>query len=157
MKSKPWLPLETWSQPGELVHKLKGASGTIGAVRLYAASEALEAELKNELSAATFDRFREVFDQTISAIAALHQPADLLPPTGGNREALTRAATELDLLLKENDFISDALLNTLKPHLTLDQLDLFARLRKLVNDLQYDEARQILRQLAELPDIQEKT
>ena len=139
----------------ERVHKLKGAAGTIGAIRLHAASEALEAELKNELSAATFDSFREAFDQTMSVIAALHQPTEITQPTGGNSEALKRAATELDLLLKENDFISDALLNTLKPHLTLDQMDLFARLRKLINDLHYDEARKILRQLAELPDTQE--
>jgi signal transduction histidine kinase/CheY-like chemotaxis protein len=133
----------------ELIHKLKGTSGTIGAVRLYAASETLEAELKDRLSAATFDSFREAFDQTMSVITALHQPVDLISPTGGNSEALKRSAAELDLLLKEHDFISEALLNTFKPLLTLDQLDLFARLRKLINDLHYDEARKLLQQLAE--------
>jgi PAS domain S-box-containing protein len=139
----------------EQVHKLKGASGTIGALRLYAASGILEAELNNGLSAATFDNFKEAFDQTMSVIAALPQPTEM-HSTGGNREALRRTAAELDLLLKENDFISEALLSTLKPHLTLNQLDLFTRLRKLINELHYDQARKILRQLTELPDIQEK-
>lgn len=137
---------------GELVHKLKGASGTIGAVRLYAASETLEAELKDELPAATFDSFREAFNRTMSVIAALHQPADAIPPIGGNSEALKSIATEFDLLLKENDFISETLLNTFETHLALNQLGLFTRLRKLTNDLQYDEARKILRQLAELSE-----
>ncbi len=139
----------------ERIHKLKGAAGTIGAVRLYTASEALEAELKNELPPATFDSFRDVLEQTMSVIAALHQPEERRPTARGNSAALKRAATELDLLLKENDFISESLLNTLKPHLSLDQLDLFTQLRKRINDLQYDEARTILRQLAELSGISE--
>ncbi|TAN67661.1 MAG: PAS domain S-box protein [Methylobacter sp.] len=146
---------ENWASAGELVHKIKGTSGTIGAVRLYAASDALEAELKNELSAATFDSFRAAFDQTMSVIAALCHPVEPMQPNDGNSEALQGAATELELLLKGNDFVSDSLLNTLKPHLRLDQLDLFARLRTSVNGLQYDEARKILRQLAELPDTQQ--
>lgn len=146
---------ENWALAGELVHKIKGASGTIGAVRLYAASEALEDELTNELSAAALDSFREAFDRTMSVIAALHHPVEPMQPNGGNSEALKHAATELDLLLKGNDFVSDSLLNTLKPHLGLDQLDLFALLRKLVNDLHYVEARKLLRQLAGLPDTQE--
>jgi PAS domain S-box-containing protein len=140
----------------ELVHKIKGASGTIGAMRLYAVSVALEAELKDELSAASFGSFREAFNQTMSVIAALPRAADLMPPTGGNSEALKRSAAELDLLLKENDFIPDSLLNALQPHLALDQLGLFAQLRKLINDLQYDQARKILRQLAELSNTQER-
>jgi PAS domain S-box-containing protein len=142
-------------QARELVHKLKGASGAVGAVHLYAASEALEVELKDELSVFAFDNFRDTFNRTMSVIAALPRPEDPMPLTGGDNGALKRSATELDRLLKENDFISEALLNTLKPHLTMDQLDLFGRLRKLVNSLHYDEARKILRQLVQLHDTQE--
>jgi PAS domain S-box-containing protein len=145
-----------WVSAKELAHKIKGASGTIGAMRLYKASDALEAELNNGLSAAAFDNFRDAFDRTLSVIAALHLPSEM-QSTGGDSEALTQAATELDRLLKENDFISEALLNTLKPHLALDQQELFARLRKLINGLHYDQARTVLSQLAELPFTQEKT
>jgi HPt (histidine-containing phosphotransfer) domain-containing protein len=136
----------------ELAHKIKGASGTIGAVRLYAASEALEAELKKGLSAAAFDSFQEAFDQTMSIIAALPQPVDPISPSTGDSAALLHNAMELNQLLKENDFISDALLNAFKSHLTSDQLDIFAQLRKLINNLQYDEARKILQQLTGLSD-----
>ncbi len=142
---------------GKLVHKIKGASGTIGAIHLHAASEALEAGLKDGLPIAAFSSFRETFNQTMSVITALHQSEDTAQPTGGNSAALKRGAAELDQLLKENDFIPESLLNTgLKPHLTLAQQDVFARLCKLINNLQYDEARKELRHLAGgLPDTQE--
>ncbi|TAN67658.1 MAG: PAS domain S-box protein [Methylobacter sp.] len=140
-----------FAEAGELVHKIKGASGNIGAVRLHVASEALEAELKQG-QAAALSLFREAFNQAMSVIAALPLLEAQMPSSSGDIDALKLAAAELDVLLKENDFISEVLLNTLKPHLRPDQLDLFAQLRKLVNDLQYGEARKVLRQLAELPD-----
>ena len=62
---------------------------------------------------------------------------------------MIRCADELDLLLKENDFIPETLLNAFKAHLATDQLELFGRLRKLINDLNYDPARDILRQLVD--------
>jgi PAS domain S-box-containing protein len=145
------------SSAKKLVHKIKGSSGTIGAVRLHAASEALEAELNNQLalSAATFDNFREAFGQTMSVIAALRQSEELVSPNGGYPGALKPMAAELDLLLKANDFISDALLTRFKAGLASDQPDLFALLRKQINNLDYEEARKILRRIAAgLPDIQ---
>ncbi len=138
----------------ELVHKIKGASGNIGAMRLHAASDALEAELKKGGSTAVgFNTFQEAFNQTMSVIAALPQPRNQRLPISGNIEELKRTAAELDLLLKNNDFIPETLLNTLKSHLALDQLDLFAQLRMLTNNLEYNEARNSLRQLVDLPDL----
>lgn len=142
---------------GELAHKIKGASGNIGALRLYAASETLEAELKKGAADAAFSTFREAFNQAMSVIAELHRPEELMPSSSGDIETLKRIVAELDLLLKENDFISEALLNTLKPHLALEQLDLFTQLRKLISDLQYEDARKILRQLAEPPGIEDNS
>ncbi len=136
----------------QLLHKIKGASGNIGALRLHRASEALKIELNGELSVAMFNTFKEVFNQTMSAIATRHLPEESLPSKGGNIEMLMHAAVELDELLKENNFIPDALLNSLKPYLAIDQLDLFSQLAKRINAFLYDEARDILRQLVELPD-----
>lgn len=140
---------------GDLLHKLKGASGNIGATQLYEAAKTLETELKAELLPVMFDTFRETFNQTMSVIASLPQPEE--PPLNdGNVDALKHCAEELDLLLKGNDFISEDLLDTIKPHLGLWQLDLFIHLRKQIKNLNYNLARQILRQLTALPDdIQE--
>ncbi|WP_161990540.1 hypothetical protein, partial [Candidatus Methylobacter oryzae] len=121
---------------------------------LHAASEALEAELKQGGVVLSLEHFREVAERTLAAIAALHPHEDMLPEAG-DRDALNLAAAGLDQRLQDNDFISEALLNTLKLHLDMDQLDVFACLRRQISDLHYDQARRTLRQLAELPDIQE--
>ncbi|MGR9012479.1 MAG: ATP-binding protein [Gammaproteobacteria bacterium] len=139
----------------ELVHKVKGASGNIGAVQLHAASEALEDELQKCRTATQINTFRAAFNQTMSTIAALPKAGKPIAPSTGNIDALQHSAAELDQLLKENDFIPESLLNTLKTYLALDQFDLFARLHKQVNEFKYDQARKILRQLAELPDAEE--
>ncbi|MDP2903379.1 MAG: PAS domain S-box protein [Methylovulum sp.] len=157
MKNSPdeiaaMISVEDFASARELVHTVKGTSGNIGAVRLHAAAEALETALKMELLAtatAQFNKFRAAFNQTLSAIAP-PQPEDQTAPTeSGNSEALKRAVAELDGLLKNNDFIRETMLDTLKPHLAIDQYDLFAHLRKLIATLKYDEARKVLRQLTE--------
>ncbi|MGZ5053117.1 MAG: Hpt domain-containing protein, partial [Methylobacter sp.] len=137
------------------VHKLKGAAGTVGAVRLYAAATEVEAELNEHLSAAALARFKEAFDQTMAVIAALPSPAERAPGADIDQAARQQVADDLDRRLTNNDFIPDALLDSLKPHLTVEQYDGFARFRKQVNDLHYDEARKILRQLTELSNTQE--
>ncbi|WP_262966817.1 CHASE domain-containing protein [Methylobacter psychrophilus] len=136
----------------QLLHNIKGTSSNIGAMRLHKASEALETELNGALSVVTFNTFKEVFNQTMSVIATRDLPEEILPTTGGNIEMLKHAAVELDELLKESNFISDTLLNSLKPYLAIDQLGLFSQLAKLINAFLYDEAREILRQLVESPD-----
>ena len=134
----------------ELVHKINGTSGNFGAVRLHAACRMLEAELK-EGQSASLTVFREAFNQAMSVLATLQRSEEPMSPAGGDIEALKHSAAELDLLLKENDFISETLLDAFKTHLAAEQLDLFIRLRKLINDLNYDQARKLLRQLVELP------
>ena len=133
-----------------LLHKLKGASGNIGALRLYDAAERLETKLDGELAVDEFNRFKVVFDQTMSVIAAASQSDVPIVASGGNSNALTQCATELDRLLAGNDFISEALLSSLKPHLALEQIDPFTRLCKQINDLNYRQARKSLQQLAGL-------
>ncbi len=133
-----------------LLHKIKGTSGNIGALRLYEACKALEAEFTQQHSGViAFKAFRDAFDEVMSTIATVRRADQPALPAGGDSEALSRCAAELDLLLKEKDFISETLLNAFKAHLAADQLELFGRLRKLINDLNYDPARDILRQLVD--------
>ena len=141
----------------ELLHKIKGAAGNIGAERLHVASEAFERELKAERpTSQSLHNFREAFDQTMTEIDAKQPPTQLqLPQQEANMEAVRQFAAELDTLLKKNDFIPESLLNRLKPQLSADQLDWFNRLQKMINKFQYAEARKILQQLEDLPSIQE--
>ena len=140
----------------ELVHKFKGSSGSIGALKLYAALEAVEIELNDELSAVSLVALTRAFNQILSVIASLQQLELPILPVSGNVEALELCATELDGLLKGNDFISEDLINTLKVTLTVPQFELFDQLRKQIKIYHYDEARKTLSQLTELTRSQEK-
>ncbi|MEY3288343.1 MAG: hypothetical protein RLZZ419_585 [Pseudomonadota bacterium] len=133
----------------EKVHSLKGAAGNFGAVRLHAAAEILEAELKKGTpTTAALNHFMAAFHQTMSVISAPSGPdTTVLPVTAGNHDELLLSVAELDELLKEQDFISEDLLNALKMHLAAEQLELFTRLRQLVHDLDYKSARLLLQQL----------
>jgi PAS domain S-box-containing protein len=139
----------------DLAHKLKGASSTVGAMPLFAAAEALETELKKGAPVTTIDHFKQIFDRTMSAIAALQAPAEAMPAAGGNREEFVCIIADLDRMLTNNDFIPDAMLNTLQRHIALEQQDTFAQLRKRVNNLDYTEARNILLDVAERANTQE--
>ena len=89
------------------------------------------------------------------AIAGLRQPEEYIPDSKSNAEALNRAALKLDNLLKENEFVTEEPLNELKANLSSGKLEQFAVLRKHIKNIQYTEARQVLRALVELPEIQE--
>lgn len=70
-----------------LLHGLKGAAGTVGAVRLYAAADTLEAELGEGMpTTAGFNAFKAVFNQAMSIIAAQSSP-ETLPLSTGNPQA----------------------------------------------------------------------
>ncbi|WP_262965484.1 PAS domain S-box protein [Methylobacter psychrophilus] len=132
----------------EKIHTLKGVAGNFGAVRLHAAAEILEAELKSELpTTAAVNHFTAAFNQTMSVIAAQSPPDIVLPFNAGNRDELLLSIAELDALIQEQDFIPEELLNTLKTHLATEQLELFIRLRKLIHDLDYKNVRLLLQQL----------
>jgi CheY-like chemotaxis protein len=68
---------------------------------------------------------------------------------------LMQCAIELDGLIQEQDFIPEALLNCLKTHILPAQLELFARLHHLIQELRYQEARTLLYQLIRLSNTQE--
>ncbi len=68
---------------------------------------------------------------------------------------LLQCAIELDGLIQEQDFIPEALLSTMKTHLSPARLELFASLHQLIQDLRYKEARTLLHQLITLPNAQE--
>ncbi|MEY3807686.1 MAG: hypothetical protein RI893_662 [Pseudomonadota bacterium] len=135
-----------------LLHGLKGAAGNIGAVRLYATASILETELKEGLPTIEgFNAFNSAFNQAMAIIADQPQ-ISIARSGGGNPEALRQCANELEELIKGHDFIPLALLNAMRPHLALEQLELFTRLCKLIQHVDYNEAHKVLRQLVEMND-----
>jgi CheY-like chemotaxis protein len=138
------------------IHSLKGVAGNLGALQLQAAAMLLGAQIKTGLpTVAMVNDFNAVFIKTMSMIAEQSQFAIAAPENTGNSQIARQSISELDKLLKEHDFIPEALLNNLKENLATAKFELFIRLRKLIYDLHYQDARVLLQQLIILPDIQE--
>lgn len=132
----------------EQLHKIKGISGNIGAMRLHAETKILEAELNKGLSTVTLRSFLATFKQTLSVIAALDKTEQSIAPTQHNNVTLAHYVAELDLLLAGHDFIPDDLLDSFKAQLTVSQYQLFYRLRRQLKAFNYVDAREILAQFA---------
>ncbi|UOA08211.1 response regulator [Methylobacter sp. S3L5C] len=138
------------------IHSLKGVAGNLGALQLHAAAILLQTQLKEGLpTAAMVNDFNAVFVKTMSKITLPPQPAIVSPQNTGNSEIVRHCINELDALLREHDFIPEILLNNLMENLATVKFKLFIRLRKLIYDLHYQDARLLLQQLVVLPDIQE--
>ena len=129
---------------------IKGTAGNIGARALETAARTLEQEFKKGArQATTLANFQQTFKHTLNFIANLMPSEPVEININDNTQALIPYITELDQLLKENDFVSEEMLNTLKCHLSANQLNLFHRLRTLIGELQYNEARKLLQLLVE--------
>lgn len=138
------------------IHSLKGVAGNLGALQLQAAAILLQTQLKEGLpTAAMVNDFNAVFVKTMSKIILPPQLARVSPPNTGDSEIVRHCINELDALLREHDFIPEILLNNLMENLATVKFKLFIRLRKLIYDLHYQDARLLLQQLVVLPDIQE--
>ncbi len=130
----------------ELVHKLKGASGNIGADALHEASIALENELKlGFFKLETFNKVQAAFTRTLTIINNLPHPdgsthfsSDL------NFEALHDAINEIQQLLQENEYVSDTILQKLKHNLPTALQAELPQLQKHIHKLAYLEAQEIL-------------
>jgi hypothetical protein len=90
------------------------------------------------------------FSKTMLHLPAPNQLKDSPPRTLEEIAELNHIMARLDELLEENDFISDTLLDTLKPYLNADQILLFPKLYQLIRNIKYSEARKILQQITAL-------
>lgn len=142
---------EQWKLAKELVHKIKGAAGTVGAMELYQATVAFEDRLK---TGAAFleeqQQFHAVFEQTrLNILAMQPQPQPTLRKTAVdiNPEVLANDLAKLETLLKGNDFIPEPLLSGIRANLTADQQRVFEKLCKATSHFKYNEAISYLTEL----------
>lgn len=144
------LKTKDFSNARTIINHVKEAATNMNCIQLTHAADALAIELDNEFfNNGAFDKFLAAFNQTLSSIESIQQTS-LTSANQSNPETLKIIASELDLLLKENEFIPEALLRTLKNHLALNQINLFTKLSKLIANLQYQEALSVLEQLVAL-------
>ncbi len=135
----------------ELAHKIKGAAGNIGAVDLHALTGTLEAELKEgHQNPVTFTSFKAEFEKVMSVIAGLPQEETL---NLGDNEALKVAATELDQSLANHAYITTKMLDDFSKNVPASKHKQLGQVKHLIRQIQYAEARKVLRMLVNLPDI----
>ncbi|MDD2863855.1 MAG: ATP-binding protein, partial [Methylococcales bacterium] len=138
--------LLTYTQTDEakdLIHNIKGSAGSIGAIELYRAAQLFE----NKLDLQTFAMFKNELEKTLSAIATLPQHDTLSFGDEDNLQALKDIVAELEPCLNSNRFINESQMERLKKHLPPERADWFIEFRKLIDSLNYKEAREHLRQL----------
>lgn len=127
----------------DLIHNIKGAAGNIGAVELYRVAQLFE----NQLDSKNLAIFKNELEKTLSTIATLPQPDVLLLGNDENSQALKEIVAVFEPLLNSNHFINEAQLDLLKRNLPPNRTDWFIEFRKLIDNLDYKEARKLLRQL----------
>ncbi|MCF7986056.1 MAG: PAS domain S-box protein [Methylovulum sp.] len=143
---------EQWGLARELVHKIKGAAGNVGAMGLYQGAVALEDRLKTGAAfIEELQQFHHAFEQAKIKILAM-QPEKQIHTVAStvDLEALTEDLIKLETLLKGNDFISDILLSGIRPNLNLEQQRVFEKLCKATSHFKYNEALSYLNELNNL-------
>ena len=147
---------EQWGLARELVHKIKGAAGNVGAMGLYQGAVALEDRLKTGAAfGAAFveeqQQFHHAFEQARIKILAM-QPEKQIHTVAStvDLEALTEDLIKLETLLKGNDFISDILLSGIRSNLNVEQQRVFEKICKATSHFKYNEALGYLNELNNL-------
>ena len=137
------------------LHKLKGAAGNLGANDLHRAC----AELDNQLVSGVYDtvtlaHWLETLSSTLATIADLPSQTPSVAPniTPVEAQALWQVMAELDVLLDEDAFISNQLLDHLKSLLPNDFQKNHEQLVQAIMDDDYLAARDILKMLIALSD-----
>ena len=131
------------SAANECIHKIKGSAGNIGAMRLYTTAKTLETELNPD----TFSVFKKEFEQAMLSISTLQPINTLSPSTNGDADALEKIIVDLAQRLNTDYVIPKSVLDEFKMLLPLDKADLFVQFQRHVDNFNYEQARNILRDL----------
>lgn len=143
-KIETLLTQEKIEEARDFIHDIKGSAGGIGAIELYRASQLLE----KQLDAATFVVFKKELATTLETIATLSEPDNNIAlGNSGDKQALAEIISEFRRLLASNHFINESMLKTLQAHLPQNRRDWFLQFRKQIDNLDYKNALELLKQL----------
>ncbi len=133
------------------LHRLKGASGNVGARVFHVAAEALEVELKQGLAKAdSLDRLREAYRATLTELDKL--PADSIrhgERTSAGSLDFKAIVAKIDDLLTGNYMIPDELLDQLEASTPPRRLDSLRSVVSHIRNIDYKKARAALERLTE--------
>lgn len=134
---------EKMEEARDFIHDIKGSAGGIGAIELYRASQLLE----KQLDAATLAVFKKELASTLETIATLSESDNVVLGNSGDKQALAEIISEFRRLLVSNHFINESMLKKLQAHLPQNRRDWFLQFRKQIDNLDYKNALELLKQL----------
>jgi len=130
------------------LHSLKGSAGNLGAQELYQATLILEDQLlTGQDSSQALTHWQTVFDKTMTTLAILTASVIPIEIKTGKAER-TQVITELAILLDNDHFINDELLNQLKILLPETQLAEYNALLQYIHGTDYANALESLNKLS---------
>ncbi|CAK0742127.1 two-component system, sensor histidine kinase and response regulator [Gammaproteobacteria bacterium] len=131
-------------------HRLKGMSGTMGAIDLYAAAEKLDAELKK--GGHTTDSLvalRTAYQSTMNSLETLFAQNKSDLSIHGRNQEIAAVGTQIKDLLEKRYLVSDALIDKLKDLIPRERINIFNQFKYLIDEFSYDQALIILKQIIE--------
>ena len=139
----------------ELSHRLKGASGNIGAVALYQAAEEMDRALgRGDAPTPLLATLRARFDETMAALADVRtgQPAKKIREEKVRDEKrLAETMEKLKQLLVSQQLAPDDLLEQLRTLVSEAHTDDFERLASCVENIDYPAALDIISRMTDAP------
>jgi PAS domain S-box-containing protein len=139
----------------EIVHRLKGVAGNVGATRLFDAADIVDLELRaGETQTTSLHELQTAHADTLITIAHLANPALPTAPPANFEQAhnislsFHELIAQLDQRLQDQQWIPNELMAALKAQLSTAQCEIYQQLQQHIMEFDYQEARTLLQQLS---------
>jgi len=134
-----------YSKANGIIHSIKGASGTIGAHRLFEASQTLEKELKSG-KAISLEQFFQPFEYALQSIRTHIKEGDSTPSqVDFNISFVKESLKQLTNILKENKLVPEKLISDLRSQISgTHSHALFKQLETQIDSFDYDSGLQTI-------------
>jgi CheY-like chemotaxis protein len=130
----------------EVLHTISGAAANIGALVLHSVSAQLLGSLQNgKAQGATLQQFRQAFDRAMASMPLANRPP--IDPITANKLELQYDLEALDIALGEQLFIPSETLEKIRRNLSPEQTANFELMCEYTQELDYPQARHMVRTL----------
>jgi len=130
-----------------LVHKLKGAAGNVGAQELYRAAKKVDGELQaGEPDPQSLEALNLHFSQAMARIGRLDSAPER--EEGATDPAqVNQLVSKIEVFLNSQELVPEDLLDALQTLIPADQREIFRRLRRSIDEIDYRRALELIRTL----------
>lgn len=137
-----------YSEAACLVHGIKGASGTIGAKKLFEVSKEFETELQNS-QASSLQEFIQHLKNAMASISQIKKDASKQKVIAFNRTYVENVLNKLIRILVSNSIVPEKLISDLRSHISgTNANDMFEKLERQIDNFDYENGIQTIMNIA---------